>query len=269
MRLIPLGRGRTTATWLFFGVLFFFSSVLPVAAVLYMSLIKRWQGGKPTLTLEHYAAVFRPGSRGIEALSTSLLLSVAAATLTVIIGAVVAYALSRFRGRLVAFLDQLSVLPRIVPNLVVAVAMILAWNVPWVPFPVYGTLGILLLAYVALYQGHRPAVCRCRHAADPSPARTGRCVPGHALLAGASRHRSAHVAPEPLRRLDYHCHHVFARLGGVHHAPPPGIQTVGSFIFNQFEQGDFAQAMAMTVCTVVLSTGLLVAANLRFHRRII
>lgn len=48
---------------------------------------------------------------------------------------------------------------------------------------------------------------------------------------------------------------------------PPGIQTVGSFIFNQFEQGDFAQAMAMTFCTVVLSTLLLVAANLRFYRR--
>jgi iron(III) transport system permease protein len=267
LRLIALGRGRTTASWLFFGTLFFFSSILPVAAVLYMSLIKRWQGGKPVLSLENYTAIFRPGSRGIEALSTSLLLSVTAATLTVIIGAVVAYALSRFRGRLVSFLDQLSVLPRVVPNLVVAVAMILAWNVPWVPFPVYGTLGILLLAYVALYQA--TALRFADAAMQQIPSRLEQA----AACLGTPSWRVLLGVVLPMLRPSLFVAWITIVIMCLRDwvasimLLPPGIQTVGSFIFNQFEQGDFAQAMAMTFCTVVLSTLLLVAANLRFYRR--
>ncbi len=33
---------------------------------------------------------------------------------------------------------------------------------------------------------------------------------------------------------------------------PPGMQTAGSYIFTQFEQGDMARAMAMAVCVVAM-----------------
>ena len=266
-RFIPLGNGLKLLVWSFFGLLFLFSSILPVSAVTFMSLIKRWQGGKPLLTLDNYAAIFKHGSRGADALCTSLLLSIAAATICVVIGSAVAYAMARHRGRLISFLDQLAVLPRIVPHLVVAVAMILAWNVPWIPFRVYGTVGILLLAYVALYQA------TALRFADAAMQQISLKLEQAASCVGHSHWSILRGIVFPMLRPALFVAWITILIMCLRDwvvsimLLPSGVQTVGSFIFNQFEQGDFAQAMAMTVCTVVLSTVLLVIANLNFYRK--
>lgn len=269
MRLMPLKtRGRLLA-WLFFGALFLLSSGLPVAAVIYMSLIKQWHGGSPAFTLEHYGSIFKVGSPGLEALTTSLLLSLVAATICVLVGTMVAYALARHRGRLVALLDQIAVLPRVVPNLVVAVAMILAWNVPWNPLPIYGTVGILLVAYVALYQA------TALRFADAAMQQVTPKLEQAAACLGVSRWRTLWGVVFPMLRPSLFVAWITILIMCLRDwvasimLLPPGVQTVGSFIFNQFEQGDFAQAMAMTVCTVVLSTVLLVVTNLNFYRKIL
>lgn len=268
MRLTPLKTRGKGLGWLFFGVLFLLSSALPVAAVVYMSLIGKWHGGSPAFTLEHYANLFKEGSSGWQALSTSLLLSLVAATLCVVVGSMVAYALARHRGRLVAFLDQLAVLPRIVPNLVVAVALILAWNVPWSPLPIYGTVGILLLAYVALYQATALRFAdAAMHQITPKLEQAAACL-------GVSRWRILWGIILPMMRPSLFVAWITIVIMCLRDwvasimLLPPGVQTVGSFIFNQFEQGDFAQAMAMTVSTVVLSTVLLVVTNLNFYRKV-
>lgn len=269
MRLMPLKTRGKALGWLYFGALFFLSSALPVAAVIYMSLIKQWHGGSPTFTLAHYTGLFQEGSSGWQALSTSLLLSLVAATLCVVVGSVVAYALARHRGKLVALLDQLAVLPRIVPNLVVAVAMILAWNVPWSPLPIYGTVGILLVAYVALYQATALRFAdAAMHQITPRLEQAAACL-------GVPRWRIMWGIVLPMMRPSLFVAWITILIMCLRDwvasimLLPPGVQTVGSFIFNQFEQGDFAPAMAMTVCTVVLSTVLLVVTNLNFYRRIL
>lgn len=266
-RLTPLKLWPTVCAWIFFGVIFFFSSLLPTGAVFFMSLVKRWEGGHPQFTWENYLLICRHGSRGAEALSTSLLLSIVAATTCVFIGAVVAYSLARYRGKLMVLLDQLAVLPRIVPHIVVAVAIILAWNVPWNPLPIYGTVNVLLLAYVALYQS---TALRFGDAAmqqiTPRLEQAAACLglPHWRILWGI-------VFPMLGPSLLVAWITILIRCLRDWVASimllPPGVQTVGSFIFTQFEQGDFGQAMAMTVCTVVLSTALLAVANLRFYRR--
>ena len=268
MRLMPLMPRAKRLGWLFFGALFLFSSALPVAAVIYMSLIKHWNHGVPVFSLEHYARLFQIGSPGLEALTTSFLLSLAAATLCVLVGSIIAYALARHRGRLVALLDQLAVLPRIVPNLVVAVAMILAWNVPWNPLPIYGTVGILLLAYVALYQATALRFAdAAMHQITPKLEQAAACL-------GIPRWRILWGIVLPMMRPNLFVAWITILIMCLRDwvasimLLPPGVQTVGSFIFNQFEQGDFAQAMAMTVCTVVLSTVLLVVINLNFYRKV-
>ena len=268
-RLMALGRGATVCAWIFFALIFLFSSLLPTGAVFFMSLVKRWEGGHPQFAWDNYLLICRHGSRGAEALSTSLLLSIGAATICVFIGAVVAYSLARYRGRLMVLLDQLSVLPRIVPNIVVAVAIILAWNVPWIPLPIYGTVNVLLLAYVALYQS---TALRFGDAAmqqiTPRLEQAAACLglPHWRILWGI-------VFPMLGPSLLIAWITILIRCLRDWVASimllPPGVQTVGSFIFTQFEQGDFGQAMAMTVCTVVLSTALLAAANLRLYRKVV
>jgi len=266
-RLTQLGRPAMLAAFGFFAVLFFFSSLLPNATVCLMSLIERWQGGNPVFTLKHYAAILQWGSGGMQALSTSAGLSVLAATACAALGGITAYALTRYQGRGVSALDHLSMLPRVLPNLVIAVGFILAWNASWLPVRIYGTLAILFLAYVAIYQavalrfadaGMRQLALRLEQAAA--------CLgtPRWSILRRI-------VFPMLFPSLFVAWISIFVMCLRDWVASimllPPGAQTVGSFIFSQFEQGDFAQAMAMSVCTVTLSTVLLVAANLRFYRK--
>lgn len=265
-RLAHLGPLAMTGALAFFAGLFFFSSFLPNATVCLMSLIERWQGGNPIFTFQHYAAILQWGSDGMQALTTSAGLSAAAATACAALGGITAYALARYKGRGVALLDHLSMLPRVLPNLVVAVGFILAWNAPWLPVRIYGTLGILFLAYVAIYQavalrfadaGMRQLALRLEQAAATLR------FPRLSILTRI-------VFPMLFPSLFVAWISIFVMCLRDWVASimllPPGAQTVGSFIFSQFEQGDFAQAMAMSVCTVVLSTVLLVAANLRFYR---
>lgn len=266
-RLIQLGRWQMTGITCFFGGLFLLSSLLPNAIVFLMSIVDRWQGGRPAFTDKHYAALFQWGSDGMQALSTSAGLSAVAATACAVLGGMVAYALSRYRGTAVAALDHLSMVPRVLPNLVMAVGLILAWNARWVPVPVYGTLGILLLAYVAIYQAValRFADAGMQHLAPR--------LEQAATTLGASRAtvlgRIVFPMLFPSLFVAWISIFVMCLRDWVVSIMllPPGAQTVGSFIFSQFEQGDFAQAMAMSFSTVVLSTIILVAANFHFYRR--
>jgi iron(III) transport system permease protein len=191
------------------------------------------------------------------------------ATICVFIGGLVAYALARYRGWGASLLDHICLLPRIIPNLVIAVALILSWNAPWLPVRIYGTVGILILAYVAIYQA---VALRFGDAAmqqlTPRFEQAAACLraPRHAIIGRI-------VLPMMSPSLFVAWITIFIMVLRDWVASimllPPGIQTVGSFIYTQFEQGDFSKAMAMAVCTVVLSSGLLVAANMRFYRKTI
>jgi len=267
--LIKLKFSHKSWVFLFFGGLFLFSALIPNFTVFLMSIIERWQGGRPTFTIKHYQSLLSWGSGGSEALATSCLLSLAAATACVAIGGLVAYALSRFRGLGATLLDYLSLLPRVIPNLVIAVAMILAWNAPWLPFRIYGTVGILILAYVGIYQAialrfgdaaMQLLAPRLEHAASCLRA------PRHSILT-----RIVFPMMAPSLFVAWITIFIMCLRDWVASIMllPPGVQTVGSYIFSQFEQGDFSQAMSMSVCTVVLSSGLLVIANIRFYQKTI
>lgn len=255
------------SVWIYFAGIFVASSLIPTFTIFLMSIVDDWNGVRPTFTFQHYVTLFGANSSGLEALATSLLLSTGAATACVVIGGIVAYALARYGGLAAHILDHLSVLPRVIPNLVIAVALILAWNASWLPFRIYGTPLILLLAYIAIYQavGLRFADAamqqlsiRLEQAAAclgmPRPMIIIRIV----LPMLAPSLFVAWVTISIMCLRDWVASIMLL---------PPDMQTVGSYIFSQFEQGDFSLAMAMAFCAVVLSTVVLVAANMQFYRK--
>jgi iron(III) transport system permease protein len=166
-QLVDLGPGR----WLVFAfaiLVFVIAILLPYGALLGTSLVK--SVGLPffeNLTLRHYHFVLFEYDVTQRAISNSLLLSVLAATLAVIVGAIVGWIDLRttIRGRKV--LDYVSLVPLGLPGIVMAVALIQFWL--RTPFPLYGTLAILLLAYTARYipLGVRAANASLRQV-DPS-----------------------------------------------------------------------------------------------------
>jgi len=148
-RVTRLGRWR----WATFGfcVLFFvITVVLPVGQLLIGSFFKffgfyRWN----MLTLEHYHAVWQ--NRLVwRALGNTLLLGLAGATATMVLGGLVAYVLVRTRSRARGTLEVLAWLPWMMPGMVLGVGFLWAYALMPGPIQLYGTIWALLVAYVAL-----------------------------------------------------------------------------------------------------------------------
>ncbi|MBI3998583.1 MAG: iron ABC transporter permease [Armatimonadetes bacterium] len=148
-QVLRLGRLRGVA----FGVsilMVVVIAVLPIFALLLTSFLKYY--GAPlaaaSMTLRHYAYVIDQENIR-RALWNSTVLGIAAATLTMVLGTFISYARVRAKLRGAAALDALGMLPYALPHTVIGIAMILAWSRP--PLALYGTLGIMLLAYLVAY----------------------------------------------------------------------------------------------------------------------
>lgn len=251
---LTLSAGGVVAVWSGFGALFIVGGGIPIGVVVVASLVEQWNGGSPVWTLAHYQAVFATGGEGRAALATSGWLAAGAATVCVLAGAMAAYSTARNPGWVARVADQLSVLPRVVPSIAVSVALILAWNAPWVALPVYNTVWILLLAYLALYQGDAARL------ADTGMRGVGINLEHAAEVLGASRGRVWREIVLPLLRPALLAGWALTFVACMRDLVasvmllPPGTQTVGSYIFTQFEQGDMARAMAMAICAVAAGT---------------
>jgi len=265
----PLSRWQVLAAWSWLGGLFVLSTLLPYASMIGMSLIERWEGGQPLWTAQHYQKLFLAGSDGRQALFTSLRLSLGAATLCALTGGFIAYVAARASGTVRGWIDTLAVLPRVLPKIVMAAGLILAWNAPWIRLELYGTIWMLLLAYGVMY---------ITDALNFGGAAMSRLNPGLETAAeqlGAGRLRVfaqvvlPHLAPALaaawLTTFIVCMRELVASLLLL----PPGVQTTATFVFNQFEQGDIASAMAMAAVTIGCSTlVLLLFQTLRFQRNL-
>jgi iron(III) transport system permease protein len=148
-QLMQLGPWR----WVLFGaglLVFVVSIVAPYATLIAVSISKSWglefwKG----LTLAHYKFILFDYNVTQRAILNSLFLATVAACVAVLLGAVIGWIDLRtlLPGR--KLLDYASLIPLGLPGIVVAVALIQFWLK--MPLALYGTLAILLLAYVGRY----------------------------------------------------------------------------------------------------------------------
>jgi iron(III) transport system permease protein len=152
-----------------FGALIFIVSiVLPYTTLIAVSFSKSWGlDFWKNLTLANYKFILFDYNVTQRAIGNSLLLATIAATVAVLLGTVIGWIDLRTRipGR--KLLDYFSIIPLGLPGIVVAVALIQFWLA--MPVALYGTLAILLLAYVGRYipLGVRAANASLRQV-DPS-----------------------------------------------------------------------------------------------------
>ncbi len=157
--------------WVLLGlvlIIFVVSIIAPYATLTAVSFSKSWglefwKG----LTLANYKFILFDYNVTQRAITNSLMLAVAAATIAVVLGALIGWIDLRTRipGR--KLLDYFSLIPLGLPGIVMAVALIQFWLA--MPIALYGTLAILLLAYVGRYipLGVRAANASLRQV-DPS-----------------------------------------------------------------------------------------------------
>jgi iron(III) transport system permease protein len=129
---------------------FLISIVAPYSTLIAVSFSKSWgldfwKG----LTLANYKFILFDYNVTQRAILNSLILATIAATIAVLLGAVIGWIDLRtlIPGR--KLLDYAALIPLGLPGIVVAVALIQFWLA--MPLALYGTLAILLLAYVGRY----------------------------------------------------------------------------------------------------------------------
>jgi iron(III) transport system permease protein len=148
-QLVDLGPAR----WAVFGfcvLVFIVAIVLPYLTLLAVSLSKSWgldfwKG----LTLANYKFILFEYDPTQRAIGNSLMLAAASATVAVILGALISWIDLRTKTPGRKFLDYIALVPLGLPGIVMAVALIQFWLA--MPVALYGTLVILMLAYVGRY----------------------------------------------------------------------------------------------------------------------
>ena len=153
---IELKRARTPL-FIGVGVLCLLMIVLPVAILLYTSLVPYSMVPSARafslMSWKHWIDVFQdPVS--LLALKNSVFLAVVGATLGVLLSLFVAYVIVKIRTRASGLLESLSFLSFSFPGIVIGIGFM--WF--FVQTPLYATLTALLLAYIAAYlpYGIRP-----------------------------------------------------------------------------------------------------------------
>lgn len=256
-----LGAFGQIVAWAIAGTVLGLGVVLPLAAMVIGSMVGDWEEPGLDLSIRHYRSLLSEGSTGRGAIVTSLWLSALAATIATTLGAFLAWTIARDRGRTARRLDRLSVLPKVIPKMVMAVALILAWNAPWLPIDLYGTVWILLVAMVVLYMSDAMRFADAGMRAVPANLERA------AELAGCTRLGAFVRITLPLLLgslvAGWITTFVICQRDLVASVLllPPGTETIGSFIFNQFEQGRSEEAMAMATLSTLLGGSVLIAVR--------
>jgi iron(III) transport system permease protein len=150
-RVIDLGAWKYLTLGISF-LIFFLAVILPVFVLLWSSFIPYY--GVPSrelmakMTLANYQYIINY-PLAMTAFKNSFYLSVGSATLVMLLTSVIAWITvkTRLPGR--ALLDNMTFIPIAMPGIVLGVSLI--WVYLTLPIPIYGTIWVLLLAYLTKF----------------------------------------------------------------------------------------------------------------------
>jgi iron(III) transport system permease protein len=242
------------------------AAVLPIAALVVVCLNGFWSA---TMRWDRFG--FDPlrttvfgNAATLRALSNSLRLGVAGATIGIVAAAVIAVVVTRSPRRSARALDAGIKLPASISNIVLAVGVLLAFAGP--PFNLRGSLLILLVGYLVLYLPHGSV------AADTAAGQVGAELTEASQVAGASAGRTfARIqVPLMLGGLAAGWALLFVRMTGdlTASALLAGTRNpvVGARILDVYQNGSYAEVAALSTVLVAV-TGTVVGLTLAWSRR--
>jgi iron(III) transport system permease protein len=149
--IIDLGKWRYTAS-LVAGLILLLIVILPFIILVYVSFVtyihvpgaKTWE----LLTLDNYRSNLTD-SRTFRALQNSVILAVGGATLCMLIASVTAWVTTKTKSAGRGLIEALTFIPWAFPGTALAIGLL--WTYVYVPLPIYGTLWILLIAYITRF----------------------------------------------------------------------------------------------------------------------
>ena len=243
------------------------TTILPTLALIWMST-------QPFLAIPSRESLSRASLEGytealsdpvtLSAFTNSILLGTAAATLTVLVGGVVAWfsVRSGVRGRRAA--DAVAFLPLALPGIVLGTALLAFWvRLPWT---IYGTLWILLLAYVTRFLPYG------LRAASSAMSQLGRDLEEAAQVSGASWGQAFRRVVLPLAGPSLLAGWIMVVVFAMRDLSAsivlysPGNEVIAVQVWHEYQNGNFRMVGALGVITTVASVLLVGVAALLVRR---
>ena len=265
----PLSTGSRMTIIIFIVAVVFFSMVIPLFSVTASSLIKlRGYGLRPgNFTIGNYIAVFTEDKQGINALLVSVFLAVSSATIAAMLGTVIATSIKSAGKRIGNIIEGISLLPEMLPSIVLVLGIMLFYNGIYKIIPIYGTIWIMILSYVILFLPYTiQYVTSAYLQISPSLVAAGRICgagPAYAFL---------HITLPLIARgilsgwmMTFII--AFRELVTPSLIAPTNTLTVSTYINRQFEQGSVGKGMAMAVICILFSIVSLLILNKAIIRK--
>jgi iron(III) transport system permease protein len=237
------------------------SVIIPYFMLLIISLRKIW--GAPlslsNLTLENYDFILFRYNLSQRSFLNSAFLSLLSATIAVLLGLVITIYIKRTENFGRRFLHYMMILPFAIPGIAMAVAFLWAYIRP--PFNLYGTIWILLVAYIArrvplCYMNCSDAMTQINPELEES-----------ARILGASWFKSIFFISIPLLKLSLVSGWMlvfitsFRELSASILLYSPNSEVIAVTIITLFEEGEFEALAALSI--VILTITLVFIAGSR------
>ncbi|GLI04919.1 ABC transporter permease [Paenibacillus tyrfis] len=262
-KIYPLSGLTRLLAWGYVIVLLVLSVGVPYFSIISASLMKLRGVGLAwsNLTLNHYVELLTWGSKSMTALLNSLGLSLAAATISVLLGTWFALTIKQSKTWPQRLTDLFSLLPNTVPGIVLVVGLILLWNAPWMPVPLYNTYGMVVLTYVVFFLPYTVQYVKANFSQlDDALFQAGQVFGGRPAYV-FRRILLPLIVPGMLAGWMMTFTISVRELVASLMILPPSMETSATYIFAQFEQGKVSLGMAMAVVSVGLTTLMLLGID--------
>lgn len=263
-RPVPLRWGRWVATGialLYFAV----SVVLPVLALIVTSTAG-------SVYINRLADIFSRGfslDRMTEALSqadflTSTVNSITVAVVAAVLGTTLAFSTSyvryRTRSRLGQLLEQVSMSPLAIPQVVLGMGILWTWLI--LPIPLYGTLALLAVATIAV------TMPQAYRSVSSSMLQLDSDLENSAVILGAGRFRAIRDITVPLMRTGIVSTLLLLLMLGMREMSAvlflytSDTRVLSILVFHSFENGSIGFSAAISLVFVVVIAVIALAAHL-------
>jgi iron(III) transport system permease protein len=247
---IPLGRWRWPVNVICGGYIAM-SLVLPTLILIYTSLIKFFTANPfdAAFTWRNYTYVWESEATQ-QAILNTLIVSGGGALVGVLLGAACSYFTVRLRPTGYRVLDALVMLPFGVPGVVLGLGLL--WAYAYLPVPLYGTLTLIVLAYVTRFLPYATETAGARFV------QLDRSLEEAAWTAGASRQSGVWRIVLPLSLPSLQSGYFllfmafFREISATILIFTASTSVLSVSIWSSFEQANWGLASALSIVAMLL-----------------
>ncbi|MDO4837042.1 MAG: iron ABC transporter permease [Clostridia bacterium] len=263
-----LSRAGKIGAWLWIALVLLIAIGVPYFSIIATSLIKlRGYGlAAGNFTLEHYQELLTT-PKALASIGKSLFLAVSSATICSVIGTAVVIAVRKSKGFMKKMLEGMSLLPEMLPSIVLIIGIMLFWNAIYKVLPLYNTMGIMVLAYVVLYLPYT-----VQYVTSAFTQISGSLLEAGRTFGGSPGYVFRRITLPMISQGIFAGWMMifiiaFRELVTASLIAPPNTLVVSTYINREFEQGSVSLGMAMAVLCVLITTTALLIFNAVTRKR--